>query len=199
MWYLSKDLKKGKESVRLQTSFRLGASPKRLQVPTVERHSRALNFSLEGHGSFKFLLLDHFLSALEVVLLSPFSTSRYPSRVLPLLVVSHLWLVNNSYVEFSLFKWLVCFLPIDSTLPSVISVFSSQSLGSGGAHDRHIVGVGWFDQGKSIISYSTYCYRIRMWRTLNETFSDGKQGDWATFKFLKVAVELHTYKSSMWN
>lgn len=43
---------------------------------------------------------------------------------------------------------------------------------------------------KAEISYSTYCYRIRMWKTLNEVFSDGKQGDWVIFKFLKAAVKL---------
>lgn len=49
---------------------------------------------------------------------------------------------------------------------------------------------------KAEISYSTFRYRIRMWKTLNETFSDGKQGDWVIFKFLKAGVKLYVYIKS---
>lgn len=39
------------------------------------------------------------------------------------------------------------------------------------------------------IPFSTYCYRIRMLKSLNEVFSDGKQGGWIIFKFSKVTVK----------
>lgn len=51
---------------------------------------KRLYLGLEGRGTFKFLVLDQFLSALEAGLLSALPTSVSLKSHVPLLVVIHL-------------------------------------------------------------------------------------------------------------